>query len=147
MTRLKNIKVGAFNKLITPLPGLRQLELQSFPTGLGEQGLARLLMGCRNTLQYAGLPYGTAAVNHSAMMVLGTMPDLTSLHLGSPQERLTLSRSLIGNATTTGGPSKLSGVKSMFKEMLKKKHISKLINLTLYECDEPVMALVAQVAS
>jgi len=35
----------------------------------------------------------------------------------------------------------------MFKEMLKKKHISKLINLTLYECDEPVMDLIAKVAS
>ena len=104
-------------------------------------------MGCRNTLQYAGLPYGTAAVGHSAMLTLGKMPDLTSLHLGSPQERLTLSRSLIANTTTTSGPSKLSALRSMFKEMLKKKHISKLTNLTLYECDEPVMDLIAKVAS
>lgn len=147
MTRLKNIKVGTFNKNITTLPGLLQLELQSFPTGIGEMGLNRLLRGCSSTLQYAGLPYGTAAVGLATMMTLGSMPDLTSLHLGSSQERLSLSRSLMSSTTTTSGPSKLSALKSMFKKMLDKGHVSKLINLTLYECDEPVMDLIAKVAS
>ena len=80
-------------------------------------------------------------------MTLGTMPELTSLHLGSPQERLALSRSLIANQTTNSGPSKLSALKSMFKKMLDKGFVSKLVNLTLYECDEPVMDLIAKVAS
>lgn len=49
MVKLGNIKVRDFNKLITPIPGLLQLELQGF-SSLGEEGLSRLLRGCRNTL-------------------------------------------------------------------------------------------------
>ena len=54
---------------------------------------------------------------------------------------------MIANQTTNSGPSKLSALKSMFKKMLDKGFVSKLVNLTLYECDEPVMDLIAKVAS
>ena len=47
MANLTNIKQGVFNKMMTPIKGLQQLELQNFTNNcLGEQGLNRLLIGC-----------------------------------------------------------------------------------------------------
>ena len=101
LKNIDTINATAFNKFIVPIKGLLQLDVQNFTRGIGEQGLNRLLMGCRSTLKYIALPFGSASVNQVTLSTVGTMPNLESIYLGKPQQ-------LIKNN------DKLAAIKCMF---------------------------------
>jgi hypothetical protein len=127
------------------MKGLLQLDLSKFYTGLGELGLNRLLMGCRSTLQYISLPFNTPAVSQMTLSTVGTMTNLSSIHLGSPHSLYKLDERT----------SKLKGLKSLFKSIKNQMNLSRahpnstspimsLKTLSIYECDLSLLKIIAE---
>lgn len=105
---IQSLKMTVFNKLVTPLPGLEFIDFQGAHACLGEQGLNRILMGCRSTLRSAKLPYHSQGVGQLTLQTLGTLPKLETLILGNPYD--------FYKASASRG-SKLPYLKQMLRRM------------------------------